>query len=73
MDIRFPGHDLGKVEGSYKLTTVCSPAFGWPIGRTSLERLNVRIWHKADIPIVLNHVRFWGKADITRTWADVCF
>jgi hypothetical protein len=21
---------------------------------------NVRLWHKADITIVLNHVRFWG-------------
>src|SRR6516162_6859747 len=22
------------------------------------------LWHKADIAIVPNHVRFWGKADI---------
>jgi hypothetical protein len=23
-------------------------------------RCDVRFWHKADITIVLNHVRFWG-------------
>ena len=35
--------------------------------------LNVRLWHKADITAVLNHVRFWGKADIGRTRFNVRF
>ena len=30
----------------------------------SNSRLNVRYWHKADVPITFRDVRFWGKADI---------
>jgi hypothetical protein len=42
---------------------------------TALLRFgNVRFWHKADITIVLNHVRFWGqsghRADITKCPLD---
>jgi hypothetical protein len=36
-------------------------------GKTAAEKRlpNVRLWHKADIPVCSADVCFWGKADVT--------
>jgi hypothetical protein len=31
---------------------------------------NVRFWHKADITIVLNHVRFWGNSGYALNYGE---
>jgi hypothetical protein len=38
-----------------------------------LHPRNVCFWHKADITIAWNHVRFRGKADIGKTSVNVRF
>jgi hypothetical protein len=33
------------------------------------DYVDVRYWHKADIPLRSTNVRFWGKANLAkRTW-----
>src|SRR6516162_5145788 len=50
-----------------------APSARTPSQAKYITRLNVRYWHKADIPRLSSDVCFWGKADIVWTCSDVCF